>query len=1202
MKIRPNEKIKSFDELLRYINPGKYIKDPVHITDPFRGKFSEIEFIGPVKPKPEPRVINPNEATIKDHYECDLMFMNINSIQSVDKRELAEEGVRRANPHIVIFAETKLGEDDYKFNLDQYHTVTEVTRKAGAGGMMVMAKNTIDITNFHATSVVKEVQVVNFTFNDHLIIGVYRSPSVKGPEINQHRKLIQHLSKLIDKNPPESPFTIVGDFNLPELAACDFHPVAKLFDYTAAFDDNKETKNQLWAEFFRKYNLKQHIKEGSRSTSNNVLDLLITTKTQDAPYHRVSQTTFHNSLDHYPILFKIETEFKTEEVMRTRRKTDPRNLENMLARVWARDLEEYCPTDKAENVSEYLTNELWYAFDTECPLIKVKAPPINGHKSRELVRTMRQSNRVKWELKNKDLNEEQYETIKARLKLLNKYVKFMCKRDRVRNDIRKFEVSAKKKKNFYAHVKKVKSKQTSKIGPVLDSNGILRTTKEEMAVAFGEYHEKQLRPEKSLKEMKYLSSTWPAFENLPFNQLEGEKPYPDWMEIDWFSTNKNAPEQTLTHAQMSPKFIIEQIRKAKRSSAPGPDELPMLVYSVTAKAIAPILYILFKLINDTGEIPTAFKRTKVQVLFKKKDKKDMSNYRPLSMSNQIGKIWERCLNSLILDHLESQNLLHQKQEGFRRKRGTFSNLHKLWEDVTGKVERWKALVEMWNYDLTKAFDRLDHSIVLDLCHQAGIGGYFGLSLQNWLVERTQYVEIDVYKSKEIEVSKSCIQGSVLGPTLWTIYINTLLVRLENANQESNLGISFFAYADDLTIVKHIETQQEANEMHDVLAILEKWAIDYKMTWSAAKTQRLVFKHRGCREPREPRFIIFNGKPIMPLETRTMKTKCESLGVIFSRDMMFTDQRNRIVTDVKSLTILMAKFFHNKTQELLVRFFWTYMVPKITYCSTIWNPGSEKYLREIDKAVETYWKMNKQQGTHGGAPPGILKPSLHYILIDVIFIHKMMTGNTSLEFDEFFKFCETTTRQGSQSKLKLPKYSLLFSRHKLSFRGVIFFNTLPPEYKELPLTLFKKAAKAHIIENTQMYENLTRDIAITGKLPGDKEPDPTPTNTNYLVINEKIKAIKRLHHQGLKSPHAWGIELPKTNANGITKFWVPGKDFYGDLNSNVKITMGLNQDQTYEHSRGMYNGPNQKYLRVLPEFEEEEQPEKIKIPRALKRLM
>ena len=163
----------------------------------------------------------------------------------------------------------------------------------------------------------------------------------------------------------------------------------------------------------------------------------------------------------------------------------------------------------------------------------------------------------------------------------------------------------------------------------------------------------------------------------------------------------------------------------------------MLVYSVTAKAIAPILYILFKLINDTGEIPTAFKRTKVQVLFKKKDKKDMSNYRPLSMSNQIGKIWERCLNSLILDRLESQNLLHKKQEGFRRKRGTFSNLHKLWEDVTGKVEKWKALVEMWNYDLTKAFDRLDHSIVLDLCHQAGIGGYFGLSLQNWLVERTK---------------------------------------------------------------------------------------------------------------------------------------------------------------------------------------------------------------------------------------------------------------------------------------------------------------------------------------------------------------------------------------------------------------------------------------------------------------------------------
>ena len=104
------------------------------------------------------------------------------------------------------------------------------------------------------------------------------------------------------------------------------------------------------------------------------------------------------------------------------------------------------------------------------------------------------------------------------------------------------------------------------------------------------------------------------------------------------------------------------------------------------------------------------------------------------------------------------------------------------------------------------------------------------------------MEIDIHKSPETEVGRSCVQGSVLGPTLWIIYTNSLLVRLEAAGVDAD----FFAYANDLSIAKHIETDQELNEFYQILEILQKWADEYNMRWSAAKTQRLVFKHRGCR--------------------------------------------------------------------------------------------------------------------------------------------------------------------------------------------------------------------------------------------------------------------------------------------------------------------------------------------------------------------
>jgi hypothetical protein len=111
------------------------------------------------------------------------------------------------------------------------------------------------------------------------------------------------------------------------------------------------------------------------------------------------------------------------------------------------------------------------------------------------------------------------------------------------------------------------------------------------------------------------------------------------------------------------------------------------------------------------------------------------------MSNHIGKLWERVVNSAIIDHLEANGLLSHRQHGFRRNRGTATNLSQLWEQIIDMVEREGALVELWNFDLTKAFDLLDHAKVLELLHKTGIYGKLGLSIQNWLVARTQYVEI-----------------------------------------------------------------------------------------------------------------------------------------------------------------------------------------------------------------------------------------------------------------------------------------------------------------------------------------------------------------------------------------------------------------------------------------------------------------------------
>ena len=1135
----------SYQSILNFLNPNKYEKPD--LSDPFKKKYDNIESFILGKPIPEDPipVEKPTTAEIIQHIEADLMFMNVNSVQSSDKRELVEAGIRKIDPDVAILAETKHGHDDPEFNIDGYDIITHISRKPGAGGMQVLAKKTMEILEPNAESICKEVQVIDFILNEYLIIGVYRSPNPIGPELNQHEKLIKYLSKRLDKHPPGEPFIITGDFNLPKLAACDFQPTIRTMDYSVAYDDRQETINQLWAAFFLKYNLIQHIKDPSRATSSNVLDLLISSRNQDVPFHKVPQNVFHNTLDHFPVVFKIETNYTSENIMKTRRLTGPKNLKNLRNRIISRNLYQIIPKDTAENAANCLTAELKYALDQECPYVEVKPPPKTGYKSREQVRQMRQANRLKYSLKNHEEHTTAHKEIKEKLRKANKSSKFMRKRDRENNDIRRFEISAKKDRNFYQHVKKYKNKQATRIGPIFDSNGTLRSSKEEMTAAFGEKLGNDLKPSEDLDVLRMVQENSLTLEQLPFNELEKEKPYPDW-----FTPHPESPAEQLTHKQayMTPEFIIEQIKKAKRDSAAGPDDIPMLVYAVTKDIIAPVLALIFSLINQTGDIPTTFRATKVCLLFKKKDKRDMNNYRPLSMSNQLGKIWERCINFLIIEHLEAHGLLHDKQDGFRPKRGTFSNLSKLWDTVTKKVEKYRSLVELWNFDLTKAFDRLDHSIALRLCHKAGIGGYLGLCLQNWLTTRTQFVEMDIYRSPETEVGRSCVQGSVLGPTLWILYINTLLERLENSKTE--LDFSFYAYADDLSIVKHIHTNKELFQMHDILDILQKWAEDYGMEWSAAKTQRLVFKHRGGREPRDPRQIYFNNKHIIPMETRALKTKCESLGIIVSKDLMFTDQTNRCAYSIRSLTSIMSKFFNNKTERLLRRFYLTFIVPKFTYCSQVWQPGEEKYLQKINNAVTKYWKMNKRKGPRGGPPPDILEPTLQYMYIDMLFVHKVYHGGTKLEFNDFFEFNEAGTRQAG--KLKLPKFDLKFNKHKMSYRAAMTFNMLPTEYYDLPPSLFKRAAKAHIMDNKNSYKNLAREIPIT------EDPPSALTRTKTPTLNEMIESLKATN---LSRESDWMKMGVNVLIKGQTRFWIPlSEQISTIITKSISETQATMQEQ------------------------------------------
>ena len=294
----------------------------------------------------------------------------------------------------------------------------------------------------------------------------------------------------------------------------------------------------------------------------------------------------------------------------------------------------------------------------------------------------------------------------------------------------------------------------------------------------------------------------------------------------------------LENMEMLNEEIRDAISSSNRDSAAGPDGVKMSVFKEAEDYVINPLRILFNTANSLGLIPTNFKTAKVIMIHKKNSKQEMGNYRPISMSNHISKLWERAFNQRLMNHLKRHNRLSKQQHGFRPKMGCHTNLLEAWEKGIDMTDEHGPKIEVWSFDLQKAFDLLDHGKSLKLCHIAGINGNVGRCLQSWLTNRRQFVQCGKERSRDRIVNRSCIQGSVLGPTLWIIYIQSLLDRLENR-------CNYYAYADYVTLIAKIGSKQDIKDFNKILKTLLTWGGEFSMKWGAHKTQRMAMRYHRC---------------------------------------------------------------------------------------------------------------------------------------------------------------------------------------------------------------------------------------------------------------------------------------------------------------------------------------------------------------------
>lgn len=583
------------------------------------------------------------------------------------------------------------------------------------------------------------------------------------------------------------------------------------------------------------------------------------------------------------------------------------------------------------------------------------------------------------------------------------YTKYCKARNKARKATRKAlkyyerEIAKNAKKNPKAFYKLVnsKTKVASSVSELHTSDGKTASTDRDKAEVLNDY----------------FSSVF---------TVENESDIPDIQVND-------VPETPLSDINFDRDDVIKRMKTLNGNKATGPDNIYPKMMKELADELGPVLFDLFVTSISTGEIPRKWKQANVTPIFKKGSRHDPGNYRPVSLTSAVCKLLERLISESLFEHLA--RTLSPHQHGFRKGRSCMTQMMEVVETWTDMLEQ-NIPIDCVYFDFKKAFDSVPHKRLLAKLKAHNVEGNVFRWIENYLSDRTQRVVVNGAASAEAKVTSGVPQGSVLGPTLFVLFINDL-------PQEATSNLRLFA--DDTKLFGPAKTVSECEILQTDINRLQDWADDWQMTFHPNKCKYM----RIGRGHAEYSYSMKDGETVVQLEQTNVE---KDLGIQTDSALSFDNHIMAAVSKGKQLVGLIKRSFRYLDGNVVTLLFKSLVRPVLEYGHSIWNPKFKKHIKALEAVQRRATRLvpSLKNLEYGERLKALRLPSLQYRRRrgDMIETWKILHNvYDNISFPWLVRDIDSVVR-GNSLKLKKIGKSNPQKRRAFSFRITQDWNSLP----------------------------------------------------------------------------------------------------------------------------------------------------------------